>query len=297
MRIVAIAVAITILVAFVIAFIVMANKRQKESEIQDAFDSLGIIGGDKNKRKMFFFEMRLVEKFSIEDSHLKMFLLLERIIIVALCMILYIIFGVVGFAFIGCLAVWVIMDNKLKMKIYDSGITRIDDTIAFMDYFVPSIASGKSAIQSFTSYIEKLDPESNIYRLLTEYWDRKVSNDYTYTTPDAIKDICSVFENAQYNEDKGVDDYLYIIEEAKADLFQKSTYYADYNSRMKEAIVPTSAAYYVGVPVITLMLFGTFGDFWFSEWGLVAAVMLVILFAAFQWLINKLSTDTIEEIL
>ena len=298
MRVIMAIVAIVVLLAGIIAIVVAINKKHKESAIANALDSLDVLGKEEKKERfLLHFELKLMQKLNIDEEGSRLFLIIERAAIAIAVIILTMATGVLGITLVVCFVIYTIMDSRLKMKIENSGITRINDTIAFMDYFVPSIASGKSASQAFTGYIEKLDKETSTYTLLYEYWMAKDNGDISYSTPEPIKDICSIYENALYNEQKGVSDYLYIIEEAKMDLFQRSSYYNDFNSRMKEVIVPTSGAYYIGVPVIIAVLYGSFGSFWHTIWGVGTAICLVILFTLFQWLLNKLSSDTVDEIL
>lgn len=189
------------------------------------------------------------------------------------------------------------MDTQLKNQIADTGVNRIDDTVSFINAFTPQISSGKAAKQAFLSYIQSLPEESHTRVLLEEYVHAKDIGDYHYVTPAHISEMTTIYENALYNEEKGVNDYLYIIEEAKQDLFQKSEYYNEYKTRCNEVLRPIEISYYVGIPVIFIALFGTFHDFWFTPWGGAAAIIVLILFFLFKFTINRLNINTLHKIM
>lgn len=300
MRLILIGGVMLIVIIFMIIFIAGLNRKKEKEEVKDVISYLSEIDNNKNKYsgiKIFQFERYFVEKFNLEKDKIKLFIYAERMILLAAVILSYFLFGAVGICFCASAIVLMVLDSKLKDEIYRSGVTRIDKTVAFMDFFTPQIASGHSASQSFLKYIEKLPNDSEVKPLLIEYYDRKQENDYTYETPDTIKDITAVYENALYNEEMGADDYLYIIQQAKDDLFQKSVYYTDYNSKCGEVLKPIQLAYYVGVPVIIILLFGTLGSFWFTIWGWVTAIALVVLFLLFKIMVNKLAINTMREIL
>lgn len=279
---------------FLIFFVSALNRKKSESDIKNV---INVLSENKSSVNTIFYEQKIIEKLNLPEDKIKIFVYSERALLVLLIIMSYMILGVVGLGIFASVVILVMMDNKLKEQIYESGVTRINEVVAFMDYFTPAVSSGQSAKQAFMGYIQKLDPESSQRRLLIEYWNRKNENDYSYETPESINDITSVYENALYNEEKGVDDYLYIIEEAKADLFQKSVYYNDFNSRVNEVVKPVSFAYYIGVPIIIIMLFGMVGDFWFTFIGAITMVVLVILFFSFKYLMNKLTINSLHQIL
>lgn len=279
---------------FLIFFVSALNRKKSENDIKNV---INVLSENKSSVRTLFYEQKIIEKLNLPEDKVKIFVYAERALIILLIILSYMILGVVGLGIFAAVVILVMMDNKLKEQIYESGVTRINEVVAFMDYFTPAVSSGQSAKQAFMGYIQKLDPESNQRKLLIEYWNHKNENDYSYETPESIRDITSVYENALYNEEKGVDDYLYIIEEAKADLFQKSVYYNDFNSRVNEVVKPISWAYYIGVPIIIIMLFGMVGDFWFTFVGAVVMVLLVILFFSFKYLMNKLTINSLHQIL
>ena len=246
--------------------------------------------------RMFSFEQYIVDKLKLPRERVRLFVYMLRIVIMCLFVFSYFAFGTAGVAIFLAIGILFAMENKKKYEIEKSGITRIADTVAFMDFFTPQIASGASAEQAFIRYIEKLDDKNEYRRLILEYLDAKKNQDYSYKAPTMIKDIVSVYENAVYNEEMGSSNYLYIIKEAKADLFQKSVYYTDYNSRVSEVLKPIEFAYYIGVPFIIFILFGSIGDFWFTIYGVITSFALLVLFYAFKALCNRLAIKTLHEI-
>lgn len=288
------AVLLLLIGVYLIIFFFMLNKKKSEHEVKNV---LKTAIEDQDEIKLFFIEQQLVNKLGVNENQIKFFIYSERILAIVLFIASFIMFGMVGLGIFVCIGIVILMDNKLKEEIYESGITRIGETVAFMDYFVPSINSGNSAYQAFLGYIAKLDPDSETRELLIEYRNHKVNRDLDYQTPQSIKTITSIYENALYNEEKGVEDYLYIIEEAKQDLFQKQQYYNDYQAKVGEVLTPISYAYYIGVPAIIFMTMGSVGDFWTTIWGLVATIILVLFFFLFKYLVNKLNINTVRKIL
>lgn len=285
---------IALIAVYLIFMIFFLNKQKSESEVENVFDA---VLQKKNKIKLFYFEQVLVEKFNVNENQIKFFIYSERALIAVAVVIPYLIMGFVGIGIFACVVILILLNNQLRQEIYKSGINRIGDTVAFMDYFVPSINSGNSASQAFLGYINKLAKDDPNRELLIQYRNAKSNNDLRYETPEAILNITSIYENALYNEEKGVDNYLYIIEEAKRDLFQKQKYYTDYATSVNGVIKPIAAAYYVGVPFCIFMTMGSAGDFWYTIWGVIAVILLCIFFFLFRFLLNKLELSTIKKIL
>lgn len=296
-RIAMIAFSLILLAVFLILFVRGINRKKEEDDVKNVIDILASESDKKYSISMTRLEHYLVDKLKLQNDRVRAFVYTLRVLTVCLFIISYSVFGVIGVAVCIAAGILIVMENSKKDEIERSGITRIGKTVAFMDFFTPQIASGISASQAFIKYIEKLEDDDEYKPLLAEYLDAKKNGDYSYKVPDTIKDIISVYENAIYNEEMGADNYLYIIQEAKADLFQKSVYYADYNSRVGEVLKPIESAYIVGVPLIIFLLFGTVGDFWFTVYGIITAVILVVLFYAFKALCNRLAIKTLHQIL
>lgn len=286
-----------VLTIFMIFFVRGVNKKKEEEEVKDVITLLSDSNQAGYSIRFFGYEELLINKLNIQRQYVKIFCYVTRTLLVLAVAIAYTVFGVLGIAIALAAVVLYLMDNKKKAEIEKSGVTRISDTVAFMDYFSPVIASGQSASQAMIGYIQKLEDDNPVKDLLIEYWNAKRNEDYTYVTPAKIKDVVSIYETALYNEEIGAEDYLSVIEEAKADLFQKSVYYSDYNSKVSEVLKPVEGAYYVGVPAIIFLLLGTVGEFWYTIPGWITAAVIVLLFFCFKYLVNRLAIKTIGEIL
>lgn len=286
-----------LLSVYLVLFVHGVNKRREMEEVGSAIELLANDGEKRTTKRTMRFERFLLSRFNIPEERASAFLLAERAMIIAIAVLLYTFFGVLGITIFFCAVTFFIMDNNKREEIERSGVTRIQDTVAFMDFFTPLIASGSSATQAFNAYLTKLDNDSPYKELLVEYIDRRSEEDYTYTTPEMIKDITSIYEAALYNEKMGSSDYLYIIQEAKDTLFQKSVYYSEFNSKTLEVLKPIELAYYIGVPAIAIMLYGSVGDFWFTLPGVLTAIAVAVLFFCFKALCNRLAIGTLHEIL
>lgn len=286
--------ALVALFIFLIFVVKASTQKIQNVEIKSAIAELT---EEKKSHKMLGFESALVSKFSIPPTKIRWFLIAERLLLVSSAVILYIVFGVMGLVFVAAIAMAIIMNGKVQNEINKSGVSRIGETVAFMDYFVPQLAAGASSEDAFSKYMELLSPDNPLKPLLVEYYIARKSDDMNYSTPEEISDITSVFENAEYNEKLGSNNYLYIIEQAKADLFQKATYYQDFQTRIGEVIKPMKLSYYVIIPLIFLMLWSSVGDFWFTPLGWVVGVILLAIFFAFNFFCNKLTISTLRTIL
>lgn len=286
-----------LLSVYLVLFVHGVNKRREMEEVGSAIELLANDGEKRTTKRTMRFERFMLSRFNIPEERASAFLLAERAMIIAIAVLLYTFFGVLGITIFFCAVTFFIMDNNKREEIERSGVTRIQDTVAFMDFFTPLIASGSSATQAFNAYLTKLDNDSPYKELLVEYIDRRSEEDYTYTTPEMIKDITSIYEAALYNEKMGSSDYLYIIQEAKDTLFQKSVYYSEFNSKTLEVLKPIELAYYIGVPAIAIMLYGSVGDFWFTLPGVLTAIAVAVLFFCFKALCNRLAIGTLHEIL
>lgn len=284
---------LALLFIFLVLLIKGSAKKLQSEEIKSVIQELT---EEQKNSKMLDFEKALVEKLNISSEKIRWFLLAERLLIISCGILLYVIFGVMGIVFMAAIAIAIVMNGKVKNAINRSGITHISDTVAFMDYFVPQIAAGASAEDAFSKFIENLEVDSPTRPSLIEYYTAKKAEDLSYETPKDIRDITSVFENAEYNERLGSDNYLYIIEQAKTDLFQKAIYYQDYQTKVGEVIRPMKLAYYGIIPLIFLMLWGSVGDFWFTPVGWITGLIILVIFFFFNFLCNKLTIKTLTTI-
>lgn len=288
---------IVLLICWVVGSALFLTRKRKEAKVKDILTELSTQGDGEIKIKMSAIERALITKLHIKSSKVRAVVWTIRLLFLGLAAVLYGVFGFMGICFCLAAVAYMLMDAQLKNQIEETGVNRIEDTVSFINAFTPQIASGKSAKQAFLSYTQSLPVESHTKELLQEYIEAKDSDDYSYVTPTFISEITTIYENALYNEEKGVNDYLYIIEEAKADLFQKSGYYNEYLTRCNEVLRPIEISYYIGIPVIFIALFGTFRDFWFTPWGAVAALIVLGLFLAFKFTINRLNVNTLHKIM
>lgn len=297
MRLALVLSALFLLFVFLLLFVRGLNKKKEEEDVKNIIDVLSEDADKAYYVAMTKPEKYFVSRFKIPAEKAKTFVYSVRLILALLAVVSFMMFGVIGIGVFIAAMIYVVMENSKKEEIERSGVTKIPITVAFMDFFVPQVASGSSSTQAFIKYIDKLDDKDEYKKLLTEYYDNKKNDNYSYKTPESIKDITSVYENALYNEQMGSENYLYIIQEAKADLFQKSVYYSDYESKVGEVLKPIEFAYYAGVPIIIALLYSTTGDFWFTIPGLITAIALIILFYMFKFLVNRLAIKTLKEIL
>lgn len=287
------------LVLYLILIIRGVNREKQNKDIQDAIDAMTLDNKSKLKyiNKIFRHERYLVNRLGIPEDRIRTFVYAERVLVICVVIASFMLLSYVGIAFCVCAVAYVIMNNQLKDAIEQSGVDRIQDIVAFMDYFSPQIASGSSSKQAFTSYVAQLPDDSKYKPMFIEYLQARQDDDYSYKTPAAIKDITDIYEIALYNEAQGTSNYLYVIEEAKSDLFQKFQYYTQYQADASRVIGPIEKAYCIGVPFITIIVYTSLGEFWHSPWGIVAAILLIVLFIAFKYLCNKLAIDTLDQVL
>lgn len=268
---------------YITLFLVYLFRRKRSKEIESLIDIKY-----NEKAKTFFFEEKLLKSLKIRPEKAKGFLFLERLILVFL--IAFILFSYRGIAifFVGAIVTSILFDDLSKKVIYDSGISNVPNIMNFINYFVPHINSGNSANQSFLGYIEYSGNEE-----LREFYENIDNPDYKI--PPHLKQIIDIFDIARYNEEKGISDYVYILDELSKDMSQKQTYYNNYVSRVGE-IKPICWSYYIGVPILILVSFQSTYSFWMGIWGWICSIVLLILFCIFKFLIYKLQKNTITTI-
>ena len=268
---------------YIIYGIKFLEHRRKSQEVE------WLLSAEEQKpMKTFSFEDRILKRFNTEPDKVKLVLYIERIIILITLIISVYFFK--GLALTGFMAIVIIFfaDDAYRKVIYESGITNINKVMNFINFFVPHINSGHSADQSLLGYIEySLDAE------LSEYWENKDNQDYKI--PTHLRQIIDIYDIAKYNEEKGISDYTYILNELSKDMAQKQVYYNSFISRIGE-IQPIMWSYYIGVPILIGASLGQTYDFWMGIGGYVVAIILLILFAIFKLLIFKLQKKTINVI-
>lgn len=238
--------------------------------------------------RMFYLEERILKSLNIKPGKIKPVLWTIRIIVFgAIGVLLYMLRGV-ALTLVGGLAVTLIFDDLYKKAVHDSGITNVSIVTNFLNYFIPHINSGNSADQSLLAYISYSGLEP-----LEEFYQRR--GEPGYEIPTEIKQIVDIWDIAKYNEEKGISDYTYILNEISKDMSQKQTYYNSFVSRISE-IKPIEISYYIGVPAMIFMSFSQTYDFWMGVGGAICSVVILILFTVFKFLIYKLQKSTIETI-
>ena len=104
-----------------------------------------------------------------------------------------------------------------------------------------------------------------------------------------------IYDIAKYNEEKGINDYTYILNELSKDYAQKQVYYNSFMARIGE-IKPIMLSYYFGVPILIAISFGQTYSFWMGFGGYIVATLVLGLFGLFKFLIYKLQKDTVKTI-
>lgn len=268
---------------YIIYVIKFLKEREKTKDIEFLLNEQVL-----TPMKTFAFEDAILKKFKIEPDKVRFVLYIERVLIFTTLAISVYFFK--GLAVAGFLAILIVFfsEDAYKKVIYESGITNINKVMNFINFFVPHINSGHSANQSLLGYIEySLDTE------LSEYYENKDNQDYII--PTHLRQIVDIYDIARYNEEKGISDYTYILNELSKDMAQKQIYYNSFISRIGE-IQPIMWSYYIGVPILIGISLGQTYDFWMGIGGYVVAFILLILFGLFKFLIFKLQKKTINVI-
>ena len=268
---------------YITCFLIAVFKRKRDKDVELLIDIK-----NENDTKTFFFESRLLKMLNLKPEKAKSFLFIERFVILVAIILIFVSYKGIALFFLGGIIVTLIFDDLNKKVIYDSGISNVPNIMNFINYFVPHINSGNSANQSFLGYIEYSGNEE-----LREYYEN-IDNP-EYKIPSHLRQIIDIFDIARYNEEKGISDYVYILDELSKDMSQKQTYYNNYVSRIGE-IKPICWSYYIGVPILILVSFSSTYSFWMGIWGWICSLVLLLLFFIFKALIYKLQKNTITTI-
>ena len=276
-----------VLLIYIIALIHYLNNRIKYREIEVLMeDSNGPLY--EAPMKTFNYEDKILKKFKIKPDSVRLILYTERLIIfIALVVLLFLLKGL-ALAGIGAIIVTIIADDAYKKEIYNSGITNISRVTNFINYFVPHINSGNSADQSLLGYMEYSKDKE-----LADFYENR--DNPNYKIEPHLQQIIDVYDIAKYNEDQGISDYVYILNELSEDMSQKQTYYNSFISRIGE-IKPIMWSYYFGVPILIVASFSQTRDFWMGFGGFIVGFVLLGLFSLFKFLIFKLQKNTIKAI-
>lgn len=272
-----------VLILYISFVLIYIHGKDKRKEIQ-----LLISINKKYKIKTLNFEDLILKKLSIDPNKVSYILYIERFIIISIIVFGIVILRGIALALFGAIAITLVFDDAFKKIIYESGVTNIGRITNFINYFVPHITSGNSAKQSFLGYIEYSSDKE-----LSEYYENIENPDYKL--PEHLKEIIDIYDIATYNEEKGISDYTYILNELSQDMAQKQVYYNSFVARQGE-IGPIVWSYYIGVPLLVAISFSQTYEFWLGTGGYIISIILLILFTAFKFLIFKLQEKTIKTI-
>ena len=274
---------LTALILYIFFTLIYIHGNDKRKEIQI------LISTDKKYRiKTLNFEDYILEKLQVDPNKIKYILYIERFILISMVTFGFVMLRGIALAAFGAVAITWAFNDSFKKIIYESGITNISRITNFINFFVPHISSGNSADQSFLGYIEY----SSDGELLNYYENRENPE---YKIPEHLKEIIDIYDIAKYNEEKGISDYTYILNELSQDMAQKQVYYNSFVAREGE-IGPIVWSYYIGVPLLVVISFSQTYEFWLGVGGYVVSIVLLILFTSFKFLIFKLQKKTINTI-
>lgn len=270
------------LVYFIAVLVALNNwdRKRKLDLLIDDFDNRGM--------KLLFYEHMILDKLHLDPEKVAPFIYGMRLalaIFLGLCFIFF--RGLTILAF-GAVVMIIVADQAYKNVIYESGITNVGNVVNFINFFVPHINSGNSADQSLLGYIEYSRNED-----LAMFYEHK--DDPEFKLQKHLRQIVDIYDIAKYNEEKGISDYTYILNEISQDYSQKQVYYNSFIARIGE-IKPIMLSYYIGVPILILVSFQQTYDFWMGWGGVIIAILTLILFGTFKYLIYKLQKDTVTNI-
>lgn len=240
------------------------------------------------KTKFFFFEKRIIDVLRIDQKYVNIFIYIERTILLLLIITMFYLFKGLGLAFLGMLITIYFFEDAYKKLLYNAGVSNIAKINNFINFFIPHINSGNSAEQSLLSYIEY----SKDIDLADYYYNKDNPN---FVLKPHVKQIINIYDIAKYNEEQGINDYTYILNEISKDYAQKQVYYNKFISSMGE-VRPTVLSYYVGIPLLIIITFPYTYEFWNSFYGIVLSFVLLGLFITFKFLVYKIQKKVIETI-
>ena len=274
---------LSLLIVYIVVGLIYIKGSEKRKEIQLIMD----VGVEK-RIKTFSFEDKILDKLKIEPNKVRFVLYIERILIISVLGIAVFFIRGLALAAFGAIVTAIYFEDAYKKAIYESGITNIARITNFINYFVPHINSGNSADQSFLGYIKYSSDEE-----LAEYYENR--DNLEYELPTHLKQIVDIYDIAKYNEEQGISDYTYILNELSEDYSQKQIYYNSFISRISE-IKPICWSYYFAVPFLIIVSLSQTWDFWIGFGGLICGFILLAFFFAFKLLIFKLQKKTIVTI-
>lgn len=237
---------------------------------------------------LFFWEKALIDKLYLDKTYVKPVVYLFRIALVLVFLGAAYFFGTIAFVIAVGAVIVLFMNRKTADLINEAGINHISLLNTFLDSYVPSLASGLSNDQAMLKFINYMDDED-----LFEWWMNK--DEPSYKPKVRWKRIIEVYNIIRFNEERGIDDSLPIIEQMQKDLSVKQEYYNNYSSKMGE-INPIVISYYVFVPILLFISFTQTKGFWFSIWGVISSIILLVIFVISQFIIYKIKEKAIKTI-
>ena len=273
---------IAILTYFVVVFLALSGwEKRKRLDII-------ITENRQSDMKLLFFEHLLLEKLHLKPENGTAVIYVERVVVATLLALSFLTLRGLTILAFGAVLIILLAEDSYRKIIYESGITNISRIVNFINYFVPHISSGNSADQSLLGYIEySRDVE------LAEFYEHRFDPEYKLETH--LRQIVDIYDIAKYNEEKGINDYTYILNELSKDYAQKQVYYNSFMARIGE-IKPIMLSYYFGVPILIAISFGQTYSFWMGFGGYIVATLVLGLFGLFKFLIYKLQKDTVKTI-
>ena len=270
---------VSVVILYTIIAILAINNNRKHKKVIKKIQN-------KNNFYLFGFEKGLLEATGMQKSKAKKYIILIRIIALSLMVVIVIKFGFIAL-FLFCGVLILIYSNTQNKKLIEStGINYIIIVNEFLDSYIPAISSGLSNDQAMLKFVHSQNDEN-----LFSWWVNRGDPNFELDTK--WKRISEVYEMVKFNEERGINDSLPIIEQMQKDLNSKQEFYDDYESKIGE-IKPIMLSYYIGLPIILAISWKQAASFWNSIGGLVCAFALSVLFFAYEMFLSKIRKSTIE---
>lgn len=272
---------IVLILLVAIYFIVFSAYLIKRSKTNKVLDQL-----QPKTLKMFFWEKSLLQKVKVEKRYIKPVIYLSRFLIFGGFIAVSFKIGAIAVFFVIAGMALVFANKKTEALIEEAGINSIPELNSFLDSYVPALASGLSNDQAMSKYINGKNDQA-----LFEWWANRENSKYAVDA--RWKRTIEIYKMIKFNEDRGIEDSLPIIEQMQKDINVKQSYYNEYKAKMGE-IQPILFSYYIFVPILLFVSLSQTKDFWFSLWGYVSAIGLIGLFVGSQFMVYKIRQSTIK---
>lgn len=266
------------IIIYAISVFLVIGKRKKQDTAMKAVNN--------KKFRLLFYEKKVAEMLKIPDETLAKFFIPFRICTVALLVGAAYFMGTIAMIFVACAIIIFFMNEKTKALIDETGVEYIGILNQFLDVFSPSLAAGSSTDQALLKYVSDVNDDN-----LLQWWVHK--EDGLFELDNKWKGVVEVYNMMKFNETHGVGNGLKVIEEMQKVMTQKEKFYNEFLAKMGE-IQPIMISYYVAVPILLLISLHQVHDFWFGPWGIVCAIIIVVLFMLAQYLIYKIKESTVK---